>query len=121
MAYLPGFNNDVFISYTHKDNLSPAGEPGTGWVSRFHRDLQRRLTELLGVTADVWRDQKLRGSDAFDMEILTQLRRSAVLISIVSPGYWRSTYCQNEIEEFQKAALHTGGLDVSTLFAPSKS
>jgi hypothetical protein len=43
MAYLPGFVNDVFISYTHKDNIGPEGEPGAGWVSRFHLDLQRRF------------------------------------------------------------------------------
>lgn len=23
MAYLPGFDNDIFISYTHKDNHGP--------------------------------------------------------------------------------------------------
>ena len=88
MAYLPEFDNDVFISYTHKDNLDPQDEPDAGWVSRFHLDLQRRLTELLGVAARVWRDKKLRGSDAFDQEIFIQLRRSAVLIPIVSPGFW---------------------------------
>jgi TIR domain/Domain of unknown function (DUF4062) len=121
MAYLPGFVNDVFISYTHKDNIGPEGEPGAGWVSRFHLDLQRRLTELLGVPAGVWRDKKLRGSDDFDEEIFAQLRRSAVLVPIVSPGYLRSTYCQNELEEFQKAALQTGGLHIGNFVRAVKA
>ncbi|MGQ0593788.1 MAG: hypothetical protein ACT4QB_14435 [Gammaproteobacteria bacterium] len=72
MAYLPGFDNDVFISYTHKDNLGPGALPDAGWVTRFHLDLQQRLTEFLGVHARIWRDKKLRGSDDYSEEIFSQ-------------------------------------------------
>lgn len=112
MAYLPGFDNDVFISYTHKDNHGPGAQPDAGWVTRFHLDLQQRLTECLGVHACIWRDKKLRGSDDFSAEIFTQLKGSAVFIPILSPGYLRSTWCQNELEEFQKAALQSGGFEI---------
>jgi len=112
MAYLPGFDNDVFISYTHKDNLGPGAQPDTGWVTRFHLDLKRRLTEVLGDHALIWRDKKLRGSDDFSDEIFAQLKGSAVFIPILSPGYLRSSWCQNELEEFQKAALHSGGFEI---------
>jgi len=112
MAYLPGFDNDVFISYTHKDNLGPGALPDAGWVTRFHLDLQQRLTEFLGVHACIWRDKKLRGSDDYSGEIFAQLKGSAVFIPILSPGYLRSTWCQNELEEFQKAALQSGGFEI---------
>jgi hypothetical protein len=112
MAYLPGFDNDVFISYTHKDNLGPGAVPDAGWVTRFHLDLRQRLTELLGVPACIWRDKKLRGSDDFSEEIFAQLKGSAVFIPVLSPGYLRSTWCQNELEEFQKAALQSGGFEI---------
>jgi hypothetical protein len=112
MAYLPGFDNDVFISYTHKDNLGPGALPDAGWVTRFHLDLQQRLSEFLGVDARIWRDKKLRGSDDFSAEIFAQLKGSALFIPILSPGYLRSTWCQNELEEFQKAALQNGGFEI---------
>ncbi|MGH8480466.1 MAG: toll/interleukin-1 receptor domain-containing protein [Gammaproteobacteria bacterium] len=112
MGYLPGFDNDVFISYTHKDNYGPGAQPDTGWVTRFHLDLQQRLSELLGVDARIWRDKKLRGSDDFSAEIFAQLKGSAVFIPILSPGYLRSSWCQNELEEFQKAALQSGGFEI---------
>ena len=112
MAYLAGFDNDVFISYTHKDNHGPGALPDAGWVTRFHLDLQRRLTEFLGVHARIWRDKKLRGSDDYSDEIFAQLKGSAVFLPILSPGYLRSTWCQNELEEFQKAALQSGGFEI---------
>ena len=112
MAYLAGFDNDVFISYTHKDNHGPGALPDAGWVTRFHLDLQRRLTEFLGVHTQIWRDKKLRGSDDYSDEIFAQLKGSAVFIPILSPDYLRSTWCQNELEEFQKAALQSGGFEI---------
>ncbi len=114
MAYLPGFANDIFISYTHKDNQDSEGDD-TGWVSRFHRDLQKRLTELQGTQTVIWRDRKLGGTDNFTDEIFTQLKNSAILVSILSPGYTRSIWCQKELEEFQKAAMQTGGLQIGNL------
>lgn len=119
MTYLPGFENDVFISYTHKDNKY-SSEGDNGWVSHFHRVLQMRLTELLGMEAKIWRDMKLSGADNFNDEIFAQLRNSAVFIPIVSPGYISSSYCQHELEEFQNAAKTKGGIQVGTLLRAIK-
>ncbi len=118
--YLPGLVNDVFISYTHKDNQVSGGED-TGWVSHFHLELQKRLTELLGAEAVVWRDKKLGGCDDFSAEIFDQLKSSAVLVPVLSPGYMRSTWCQNELEEFQKASMQTGGFQIGTLVRAAKA
>lgn len=120
MAYLPGFDNDVFISYTHKDNHGPGALPDAGWVTRFHLDLQQRLTEFLGVDACIWRDKKLRGSDDYSEEIFAQLKGSTVFIPILSPGYLRSTWCQNELDEFQKVALRSGGFEIAKVLRAVK-
>lgn len=116
MGYLKKYTNDVFISFTHKDNLDSGAEQGNGWVSQLHLGLQKRLTQVLGANVNVWRDSKLRGTDVFDDEIFEQLRRSAILLSVVSPGYQGSIYCQNELEEFQKCAAKTGGLQFGSFF-----
>ena len=39
MPYVPGFTNDIFISFAHADNWA-------GWVKDFQDHLQHRLTEL---------------------------------------------------------------------------
>ena len=76
MGYLKNFANDVFISYTQKDNLGTGGEQGKGWVSHLHLEIQKRLTEVLGSNVNVWRDSKLRGTDVFDDEIFEQSKTS---------------------------------------------
>ena len=40
MAFVPGFGNDVFISYSHIDNQSVEGD---GWVSDLHKRLRIML------------------------------------------------------------------------------
>ena len=39
MAYVPGFENDVFISFGHIDNEAPS----KNWVTELHAFIQGRL------------------------------------------------------------------------------
>jgi len=58
MTYVPDFDDDVFISYAHLDNVAMVeGEPG--WITLLDRALRIRLPQLLGEELSVWRDQKL--------------------------------------------------------------
>ena len=50
--------NDIFISYAHLDD-KPLTEGQKGWITKFHRILQVRLGQLLGVEPTIWRDPKL--------------------------------------------------------------
>ena len=96
MAYVPGFQNDVFISYCHDDNISDF-EDERGWISDFSLGLQRRLKKLLGAPVKVWRDErKLSGEYVFDNEIKTQIEDSAVFLAVVSPLYLNASYCTKE-------------------------
>ena len=98
MNYIPSFDNDIFISYSHKDNKPIAQEEG--WVEQFHNALKTRLEQVLGDPAVVWRDKKLQGNDKFDATIVEQLSKTAALVSILSPSYINSEWCIKELQEF---------------------
>ena len=55
MGYLPGFDQDVFISYAHLDDDTHFPET-SGWVAQFHAALVQYVTGRLGQQAQIWRD-----------------------------------------------------------------
>jgi hypothetical protein len=109
--YLPGFAADVFISYSHIDDL-PFGAEGSRWVTEFHRNLDIRVRAYLGRAATIWRDRKLGGADVFSDEIAAQLRATGILVSVLTPSYLRSEWCHRELQTFVEAAQETGGIDI---------
>jgi hypothetical protein len=112
MTYVPGFTNDVFISFAHLDDSQ-------GWVADFERRLQDRLRQI-GADVTVWRDRKLRGTDVFSDEIFTQLRDSALLVSILSPSGIRSHWCEDERQAFERFAALNGGFRIGNLLRAVK-
>jgi hypothetical protein len=94
MAYVPGCQDDVFISYAH------AGDPE--WILAFERSLSNELEEILSRARSVWFDvHRLRGGDPVTIEIQSRLDRTAILLAILSPPYLESTYCMvDELEYF---------------------
>jgi hypothetical protein len=105
------FEKDLFISYAHIDNqpIPPADE---GWISRFHASLEALLSMRMGGNARVWRDDKLQGNDVFADEIVDQFSQTAVLVSVLSPRYLNSEWCNKEVAEFCKSAEQSGGVVV---------
>jgi TIR domain/Domain of unknown function (DUF4062) len=114
MGLVSGYNNDVFISYSHIDN-QPFGAPGGGWVDIFHEHLQNFVNVHVGRRTNVWRDRRLTGAEVFSDEIEQQLRSSAVLVSVISPRYMQSEWCNRELVGFTKAAQDGGNLRVGNL------
>jgi hypothetical protein len=110
MSYVPGFSNDVFISYSHLDDRTVEG---TGWVSDFHRRLQIEVDQELGTRVQIWRDPRIGPADAFARDLDRQLRGSAMLIAILSPGYLNSPWCEWELAGFA-GPRRTGDLWVET-------
>jgi hypothetical protein len=107
-----GFEDDIFISYAHIDN-QPLTEGQKGWISDFHRDLQRRVEELRRERTRIWRDEKLQGNDYFGDTIVERFPKVALLVSVLSPRYIKSKWCVRELEEFYKAAQTTGGVRIA--------
>jgi hypothetical protein len=94
MAYLPGFEHDIFISYSHRN------ERGDRWVSRFYERLNEELGQLAG-NLKVWRDtRRLDGNQAFDQTIKTALENTGLLLVLNSHAFIESDYCQQEVQWF---------------------
>lgn len=102
---------DLFISYAHIDNKPVAAEK-SGWISRFHASLDTLLSKRLGKSVTIWRDDKLQGNDRFADEIVTQFQHTAVLVSVLTPRYLKSEWCQKEVNAFCERADDGDGLYV---------
>ncbi len=112
MSFLREFEDDVFISYAWLDD-EPLIEGQKGWVTHFHRDLEKRVAQLLGTEIKIWRDDReLRGNDRFAPMIHKRFPKTGILVSVVSPRYLQSTWCMTELREFCSKAELTGGLYV---------
>lgn len=105
------FECDAFISYAHLDNVALV-EGRKGWIAGLHRALEVRVAQLLGKSADIWRDPKLAGNDLFSDTIGDRLRRAAGLISILTPRYVRSEWTRKELSEFCRVAAQQGGIRI---------
>ncbi|HEX6159769.1 MAG TPA: toll/interleukin-1 receptor domain-containing protein [Thermoanaerobaculia bacterium] len=106
------FEHDFLISYAHIDDQALlAGEKG--WVSQLHRLLEIRVGQLSGHTPRIWRDPKLQGNDYFADTILERLPNVAALVSVLSPRYVVSEWCNRELKEFWRAAQKSGGVRVA--------
>lgn len=104
MAYLPGFDYDIFISYSHVDNLAIGEE--VAWVQHFHEALEVSLARRVGRVGvvKIWRDQRLDGNQLFDITIKTAIEKSALFVALTSNGYVASEYCLQELNWFSKCA-----------------
>ena len=111
MAQVRGYENDIFISYTHVDN-EPVFKGEDGWITNFHRSLEVRLHQLLGEEVGIWRDPKLKGHDYLSDTIETQFPATVLLVCVLSPRYIKSESCMREIDAFVLAAESTGGLKI---------
>ena len=115
MSIARSFANDVFISYCHAENHNAMGR---GWIEVFHDELKMRLIQIVGARqADeqpaIWRDVRLQGNDEFPAVLTDELRRAALVVSVLTPRYVGSTWCQTEVATFCQLAQQTGGLRVA--------
>lgn len=99
MAYLPNFDEDVFISYAHNDDDVFTGEQW-GWVTRLHQDLEQRVRNYLGADVRFWRDSEIRNNEDFAKKIFNRLMRTATFLSVLSPSFLQREWCKRELESF---------------------
>lgn len=116
MAFVPGYEHDIFISYAHVDNTMLPGEKN-GWIMQFYNYLKVILSQRFGRPDCVsiwWDEKKLDGTVQFDQSIEHGIKKSAIMICLNSPGYIASKYCKLELETFyQKAQTEKIGLNVA--------
>ena len=107
MSYVPDYEYDFFISYASVDN-DPFPSADRGWVDTLTLILTSGsgLAGKLGRREDFnyWIDgQQLRGNHEADSYIPEQVKRSALFLAILSPGYAASTFCQLEMNTFLRS------------------
>ena len=106
---LPNYSYDVFISYAHLDN-QPLVSGEKGWVTKLHEVLDIRLSMLIGKKAKIWRDKRIRKNELFDNTIANAVGSARLFLSVVTPVYIRSDYCQRELAAFtQHCDVRTAG------------
>jgi hypothetical protein len=87
MAYVPGFQYDLFISYARRSDMAK-------WVTMFKEELERQLASTLGGRpALLWMDSQLQVGDDFSQRVQTKLRNTALLLAVISPRYVESEAC----------------------------
>jgi hypothetical protein len=106
MPYLPGFNNDIFLSYASVDNEPDA--QGVRWVSRFHNDLGTALRRRLGKDVEIFFDQSgLRAYDELE-QLLRNVRSSAIFLAVCSPSYVQREWTLDELKAFRTVPKASG-------------
>lgn len=100
MPYVPGYSNDVFLSYAHGDD--PA------WIQAFEQALARAIRGRLGHEIGVWQDVKrLRAGSDWQHEIAEAIATTAAFVPVLSPSYQTSDWCSRELVTFAPE----GGID----------
>lgn len=116
MAFIPGYEYDIFVSYAHVDNIAFPGQ-ADGWIEQFYKNLNLMLAKRFGRLDMIkiwWDNKKLDGSKLFDQSIEEGIKKSAIMICLYSPGYMQSAYCKQELDLFyskvqsEKAGLKIG-------------
>ena len=104
MAYVPGFEHDIFVSYAHVDDMALPGFDD-GWVTTLVKNLKILVSQSLGRTDaySLWMDYRLQHNVAITDAVMDNVRKAATLVIILSPGYLASDWCQREKNAFLKA------------------
>ncbi len=106
MGYIPGFDYDIFISYSHTDNINIEDEEG--WVEQFYKILRITLWQSIG-TEEIkiwWDDKRIDGNVVFDDAIAEGIKKSAILLCLNSPSFLHSLYCKKELQLFYNTAKY---------------
>ncbi len=104
MAFVPGYEHDIFVSYAHVDN-EPYPGVEEGWVSTLVNGVKIVLAQKLGRSEgySLWKDYLLSSHTPLTPEIIQTVKSSATMTLVLSPGYLASPWCLKELEAFREA------------------
>ncbi len=100
-TFIPKYKHDIFVSYAHEDDLPPKVEQ-EGWVTRLVNGLKFNLGQKLGRSDaySLWFDRKSDEKGIRSSELVEYLKKSAILLMILSHAYLESKQCQSELKAF---------------------
>ncbi|MEM6891104.1 MAG: toll/interleukin-1 receptor domain-containing protein [Pseudomonadota bacterium] len=101
MSFLDAFQNDIFVSYSHVDNLADMdGQQCVSMIVRQMRSILKQRLSRAGVEI-YWDDSHLRANQIVDDALREQIASSGVMIAVTSPAYFDSdSYTLKELEWF---------------------
>ena len=111
MGLIEGFENDIFVSYAHDDNLGfLVREPAEGWVLDFAKALKTGLSaqlkkEIKQTNRELtvfWDKSRLQQGEPLDWELNDHVEKSAIFCIFMSQNYLDSDWCQQELNWFLK-------------------
>lgn len=109
MPYVPGYSNDVFLSYAHGDD--PA------WIQAFEQALSRAVRTRLGCDVALWQDtSRLRVGLDWQSEIADGIATAAAFVAILTPSYQNSAWCTRELMSFLGPAASPDTVKVGDLY-----
>jgi hypothetical protein len=112
MTFVPGFLNDVFISYTHLDD--EPGAQNVQWVSQFRNHFESTLRQRLGSDAvSIFFDNSNLEAHRELAYLIENVRASAVLLPILSRAYIARPWTIKELDAFHGAAQGGHGIFAS--------
>lgn len=106
MALIPGFDYDIYISYSQMDNSTFPGQEN-GWIKQFYEHLNLMLAKRFGrmdIIKFWWDPNMPDGNTSFDEFIDKAIKKSAIMICMNSHAYMNSEYCKKELELFYNKA-----------------
>lgn len=107
MAFLPQFNNDLFISYRRTSN---AGEDP--WVDNFCETVELRLRDLVSPQIKLWKDKaELNAGKAWRPEIAEAVDSTGIFLAVISRTYFDSDECRKELDRFLGRLKSADGRD----------
>ncbi|MEM6272668.1 MAG: TIR domain-containing protein [Bacteroidota bacterium] len=110
------FKQDIFISYTHRDNVT-FSEEASGWVSDFHSVVEKFLNQLMRRKPRIWRDVRtMSGNTQLTEDIRETILNTGVLVTIMSPAYMTSPWCELERDTFLSEAEKAQMTNVNNQF-----
>jgi hypothetical protein len=112
-AFVPGYGDDIFISYAHAD------EGAEKWVSNFHSLLDEKLKYELQADFPednilIWRDDALAAGDVLDAVLKERIQNSAIFLPIISEWYVARKWCEKELRYFVERAGSKQGLTIGS-------
>jgi hypothetical protein len=125
MAFIPGYDHDIFVSYAHVDDACLLDDQPIGWVAKLVELLRKKLAQRFGRPEhfSLWFDTyDLRGNHTVTDEIAARVRGAALFVAVLSPGYVASRWCLEEARLFgltpgdlrqRVFVVHLSGEDIS--------
>jgi hypothetical protein len=99
-SFLHGYQYDLFISYSTLD---------VDWVQPFYDALRKDLNRFTPHNVfTFWDKEGLKPGDTWNEKLLYASANSAVLVPILTPRFFTSDYCENELESFLGGSTVSG-------------